>query len=53
MDWLEAHGLTLGLLFTVLVHWGRMETRMAVLQRDMQWMRAQLSKLGFVAPNSA
>jgi hypothetical protein len=50
MSWVEAHGLTLTLLAGLAVHWVRMEISIAVLKRDMEWMRASLVKWGMIPP---
>lgn len=50
MDWIEQHGLTLTILLGLAVHWVRMEIRMAVIGRDMEWMRASLVKWGMIPP---
>jgi hypothetical protein len=50
MDWLEQHGLTLALFVTLAFHWVRMEVKLAVVVRDMEWVRASLTKWGLTPP---
>lgn len=50
MDWLEQHGLTVALFVTLAIHWVRMEIRLAIVVRDLEWIRASLLKWGMISP---
>jgi hypothetical protein len=52
MGWLEQHDVAVGVFVMLAIHWVRMEIRLAVMQRDLQWLRGQLGKWGFVQPSN-
>ena len=49
---LQENGVAVGLLVTFIVYWVKMDKRIALVQRDLDWMRVQLTKWGFVAPSA-
>lgn len=52
MDWIEHNGVTVGIFIAIALHWIRMEVRLAVMKRDLEWMRATLNKWGFHGPET-
>ncbi len=50
VDWLETHGLTLALGATLMFHWVRVEIKLALVVRDLEWVRAALAANGFAGP---
>lgn len=50
MDWVNG-GLLIGVLILLLESRITMGNRLAVLENDMQWMRASLVKWGMIPPD--
>jgi hypothetical protein len=53
VEWLEHFGVGIGLLVVVLGHWVRMELKLAIIERDLEWIRGSLVKWGLIAPEES
>jgi hypothetical protein len=50
---LQENGVAVGLFVAFIVHWVQMDKKLALLQRDLDWMKVELRKWGFVSPGKS